>query len=509
MISTLRQPNTIMKWSLQTVVFIVGTVLICLNLTYFTYEDDNNNYASTRTATRQHHEPSRIIQPLSPTTTPARSPAVEEEPEVVITLLPGTTINGVETSSVDDATRSTPSSSVSTTNHINDQPYVPPAWVQSYIEFHKSQIQKSNNLTLSDSTRWLQWYCNYNDDGVRHCGGLADRIKGMMEALILAMVDQRVVLFEEWEGSSSTGQHPLTDYLQPNTIQWTLAPNATMVKKAKKFPTFVDAFGLSKSPAQRIVKTATCTFSIPKVVGVRFTGNLLTEEKILTAPGCYGKFGSDMGTVYSDLFWTLFRFSPAVHAEADRLRGARIIPQYRNYYVGVHVRTGNFSDDSGGTRVGRLRQSSVQALDQFAACIQAVATAIHAKCGGDSPPVTYLASDNADAKRYIHQKVGQSVPIQAPDVDMMHIDLHNNNHDDTLQDLNTGNDNKQQAGYRAVFGELKILMDSTCIITSDSGFSRLAKSLTRQRPRCAIAYDRCSNPDKVAKKIAMVPCPSL
>lgn len=105
-------------------------------------------------------------------------------------------------------------------DHPNDQPFLPPPWLKRYAAYHKSQVDSKVD-TLRDTARWIQWYCNWQD-GKRHCGGLADRIKGMMEALILGIIDHRVVLIEEWEGSSSTGNYPLSDYLEPNLIDWKL-----------------------------------------------------------------------------------------------------------------------------------------------------------------------------------------------------------------------------------------------------------------------------------------------
>ena len=461
--------------------------------------------ATTTTATTTVFRPTTSITAMATSSEP---PTTQKKSQDIVQTT---------TTTSDSAAQVVPSSSSTATLHVNNAPFEPPSWMKSYIQFHQSAVKKlqlrngpnddDNSKSPSAKVQWLQWYCNWQSvDGKqpqRHCGGLADRIKGMLEALILAKVDHRVVLLEEWEGTPSTGPHPLTDYLQPNAIAWNMtlpssfANSNNSTTEISEFPTFTDSFGASKSPEQLIVKKAPCTFSSSST-GIRFTGNLLSAEDVLTdAKTCQGQFGSDpwQGPLYAYLFWTMFQFTPRVHAHADVLRG----PVHRNYYVAAHVRTGNFT----AHYADKIRQASTKAWDTFADCVDAVARALHEKCG-TVPPV-YLASDNDNAKRYIQSKVASSsnktIHVQAPDIEMMHIDLHSE------EAKHKNDDDHATAGYLAVWAELKILIDSTCIITSESGFSKMGKALSRQYPRCTIAYDRCANPDKVAKKVRYVTCP--
>ena len=42
-------------------------------------------------------------------------------------------------------------------DHINDQPYEPPPWMQKYLD--RSQVDVKSHM-LPKTTRWLQWYCS-------------------------------------------------------------------------------------------------------------------------------------------------------------------------------------------------------------------------------------------------------------------------------------------------------------------------------------------------------------
>ena len=314
----------------------------------------------------------------------------------------------------------------------------------------------------------------------------------MIEALILSIVDNRVLLLQEWEGGPLTGEHPLASYLEPNAINWMAQPSNSST--VTDFLTFKDNFGGEKLKTQQLIKRAPCKFHQNDVDGVRFTGNLISNPELVYADQCKGAFGSETGKnrLFSDLFWTLFRFSPRVHAEADRLRGP-IVRANRNYYVAAHIRTGNFS---GGTDL--LRQNTAEDWDKFVQCVQLVTRTIQSRCGGDTPPA-YLASDNNDAKRYIKNRVNGTY-VQAPDIEQIHVDLH------PAGEIAMADDG--DAGYRAVMGEFKILMDASCIILSDSGFSKMARVLTREKPHCAVPFHKCSDLSKVAAMTSVVACPA-
>jgi hypothetical protein len=389
--------------------------------------------------------------------------------------------------------------------------------------------QQQQQQQLAPHARWIQWQCHVErtigDDpegsppGRPHCGGLADRIKGILMATILALIDgNRVVLVEDWAiGPSSNGDgFKFSDYLQPRLVAWNMTPpsegNSTSDDDVVNWDTWYSGSG-KKTAQMKTISKAPCTFHEDHA-GIRFTGNkVLSNLKSKLEENCPAWKGRPTdSTVLSTFFHVLFQFTPRVRAAAATLRGPSLeVAARRNWYVAAHVRTGNFTGAvDHGTDL--LRQHTTVEWDQFAECIEIIADAMGAHCPGHATPSTYLASDNAGAKRYIVDRVAAQTSnssndyvVRAPDVEIVHMD-----HQQAVEAaVGTGGD---QAGtlsaYDAVMAEFKILTDATCLITSDSGFSNLAQALSRHQPkRCYIGYEQCTVKGLVEKRVSRVTCP--
>ena len=373
----------------------------------------------------------------------------------------------------------------------NDEPYEPPAWMREYIDFHRSQISSDGTL-VSPDTRWIQWYCAYDtkhNDGSRHCGGLGDRLKGMLQSLLFAVISRRVSLLEEWESPP----HPLKNYLEPNLIDWSAQP-VNNDDDAKHDTGEVYAY-LAKPKKTRIytaIHDHPCEFNKPKYgtnhTGLRYTGNYFTKQSVIQHEPCILDLWPERDpNVELTMFWTLFRFSAYIREHADLLRGPI---QTRNYYVAAHIRTGN-----GATWDDPLRHSTTEEWDTFAFCIKVIQDAMEERCGSGYRPLAYLASDNQEAKDYVQSKLPAGA-VHSPEVEIMHIDR---THSTAMENAT--------AAYDAVLGEFKILLDATCLIASDSGFSWLALSLSRLQPRCGLRHYECADPDKVREAVQNVQCP--
>jgi hypothetical protein len=61
------------------------------------------------------------------------------------------------------------------------------------------------------------------------------------------------------------------------------------------------------------------------------------------------------------------------------------------------------------------------------------------------------------------------------------------------------------AAYDNVWGELKVLIDATCLVMSHSKFSTLAWELSDQQPRCAVYFDDCDE-DRVQQAVSVLDC---
>ena len=373
----------------------------------------------------------------------------------------------------------------------NDQPFDPPDWIKPYIEFHNSQVQQSTNMLRSAETRWIKWYCPRNErtHGNRHCGGLGDRLKGIIQSMLFGVISNRVTLVQEW----GTPQHPLLWYLEPNLINY--AAKHTKTPKSNITDVLGFAARREKDAIFYAIHEKPCNFELPKYgtqnyTGVRYTGNYYTKQSILQTASCMKKMWKSKTKDYnivSTLFWTLFRFAPRVRDEADRLRGPI---RMRNYYIAAHIRTGN-----GTSWSDPLNHNTADSWDIFSDCIRIFQDALEARCKGHRP-MAYLASDNQEAKDYV-QAMHPLGAVHAPEVEIYHIDRTKTN----LLENTT-------AAYDAVMAEFKILMDSTCLIMSDSGFSFLAKDFSRvQHRRCAIKHTDCADPERVEKALRFVECP--
>ena len=366
--------------------------------------------------------------------------------------------------------------------HPNDAPFEAPRWIRDYVKFHKSKVLKDGKLIAG--TRWIRWFCPGGKGG-RHCGGLADRLKGMLQALLFGIVDNRVVVLEEWEKPP----HPLSNYLEPNLINYTAKTiwhhNAHTVEgyKAKE-----------PQPIFYTIHDHPCNFTEygKNFTGIRYSGNFCTRHKIISKDNCthalFKKGQVREQNAQVTLFWTLFRFSNPIHNLANQLRGPRIDA---SHYVAAHIRTGNGADWS-----DPLIHNTQKEWDKFSHCITVVQDALHEKCQGTRPqrPLAYLASDNDATKRYVQAQHPPGL-IHAPEVEIMHIDKGHSA------------PNSIEHAYSIVVAEWKILMDSTCLIISDSGFSDLAWKLSRIQPRCAVSVDHCQDPELVQAAVKNVACP--
>jgi len=82
-------------------------------------------------------------------------------------------------------------------------------WQKTYCSFHQSALKSPNN------TKFLSYYC----DG-KGCGGVGNRIRGIVSLFYLAMLTNRTFLIH-WGGPGK-----LEDYLEPNQVAWSLPLNS-------------------------------------------------------------------------------------------------------------------------------------------------------------------------------------------------------------------------------------------------------------------------------------------
>lgn len=431
------------------------------------------------------------------------------------------------------------------TNH-DDLPY----WIKDYIKFHNEHIittpttvidnvdedgnsdDSSRNKTLTmvhtlkPGTKYLQYSCS------SWCGGVGDRMNGIMTLFYVAIVTKRVLLIDH------KTPFPLTDTLLPNHVRWdakvsgiperggggkrtsnnvTLQkqhqngnnnrPTVSIIPKGKKVKRYrsINEFLVDQ---QNLLCHDDDT-----VEGIIIqTNQWIGERDVIWNNECMKDMtGRSTTTSMSSSnnaqrhhlvrwsFWTLFRFNEKVLQRAEDMK--RIAGLDNNKpYIGVHVRSERHRTEESHWRFYNCskkfqkhilaleleeRQSRLQQQDNNYTDEYTIA-----------PRLIYIADDSYP------DKTRKSIPVKSKiqswdnndtvktmtDMQVIHTELT-----DTTQISNS---------YQAnidVYAELVLLIDSECLMRSRSGFSelphRISFSNTATYERCGVRFDQCDDSD--------------
>lgn len=357
--------------------------------------------------------------------------------------------------------------------------FVPPPWIQSYIKFHNDHVRHDNagqSHLQEPTTQFLQYTCRHGTTAIgklfSRCGGLGDRLKGILMGLLYSMVDQRVYLvnWEEDASSSSTSSSRLSTYLAPAYIDWSARPSQQLVNDNGNQHLF-DNLVISTNHLHPFLENPCLWHS--NATGVYYLNNNLKSQKKMNAT-CVQQFfrgiqQEEDKLMWHSVFWTLFRFTDRTKTAARQFLGT----MDPHYYIGVHIRAGgnatSFRDPS--------RYGSVEDWKAFSDCTRWIQTELARKCGGRVPGV-YVASDNNDAKVFLKQQVSD---VHTAEVEIYHVDRSNTS---LIHNLEAATD--------AVWADFKILMDATCLVVGRSGFSLLAMHMAPRQPHCAVNFQQCT-----------------
>jgi hypothetical protein len=360
-----------------------------------------------------------------------------------------------------------------------------PAWMDTHIKFQNSWIKGGRGESFSVGTEYtlqtndrkrpplLIWNC----PSAGACGGLGDRLYGIIMGLYIAMLSERIFLIQEWNIDGIP--HPLLDYLQPNHLLW----HAKLLSREA-----VD-FGLlsTMDNRQHPLLLEPCGLK-PDQRDYFLRNNLMTYESQLQQSSCFQDYLKAWSVGQQDIarplalvgFNTLFHFTEHVDKKAKSLlkkSGTSTDSNgVRTPYIGMHIRTGQ-----GSTWSDPERHSGTTNLERFATCAMDLQKAIAERCG--IAPKIYVAADNNEAKEYLLSKHSRDDVFQAlTDMEILHIDRSSL---DQIANIRNAYDN--------VWGELKVLIDATCLVMSRSKISTLALDLSVQQPRCAVYFDDCDD----------------
>jgi len=363
-----------------------------------------------------------------------------------------------------------------------------PNWLASYIEFHLQHVvpvlpphslrtshqnqtehHPKYQLLDSDTTKYLRWTCRSAG-----CGGLGDRLNGILQTFWVAFCTNRVFLLDDYHGSDLL--------LQPNRIAWRvdrLPPAATQLSSLDN-----RNHTLLQDPANLPADS----------VAIDWQTNLWMEAPNVDSP-CWRERLSTTSArdFYRTAFHALFALPPELLRATTQLQeqaglttlrkhgGQRAAPP-RYYYIAMHVRTGLVVGDAAAKQ--KRRHSDPVEWRQFAECGHRLQEALHQHCGdiggGGAAlrPELYLAADHTDVKTALLRDDPSIKTVV--DLNVVHLDKR------ARDRTNGGVDDAVSVAW----SEWNVLREAVCLVMSHSKYSQTAAD-TMTTPRCALYFDEC------------------
>lgn len=372
-----------------------------------------------------------------------------------------------------------------------------PDWLMSYIQFHKGSLEAQADLFETNSSaspryrlrannedvRFLSWRCGREDTW---CGGLGDRIRGIVFSFYIALCNERVFLIDDHAADPKLVNfitpRPDTD---PISIQWKVDATEHMRKHQTKL--IAEYTGenyklenLISLPSGNIVLKTNKQPWWTEEGGINRTIPMF--EKLRLATDAYVR-----DRAFGLAFWTLFQWSDRVIKMADELLEKAKLTTTRASdnrlfglsYVGVHMRIGKGGDIRWKDPIRHAGETN---LRKFYNCTQLLRQEIQTRCKHDSQLPVYLASDDPKSRRDIAQWDTTGSMRFSSYLQPFHVDKRNHENETTILQKHT-----------ETWAELKILTEAVCLVTSRSGFSRLAQELRLDQPtRCSVRFNQCT-----------------
>jgi hypothetical protein len=403
-----------------------------------------------------------------------------------------------------------------------------PTWMLDYVDFYHSQLEVSattGEFSLKSDAKYLLWTCRIHSDG--SCGGIGDRLNGIVQGLYMAICTNRVFLVD-WEYPD-----PLTALI-PALLPWNFTSGNVHISQ------------ILRTTDNRQNEFLLDPSKIPdEIQGLELRSNLWLYEPIVRQTQCLRDYwdkhgGLDNSTqLYQTAFWTLFEWSPTIVQHTADLKRRSALTTLTSMstttsestgdgdlatlapvrpYIAMHVRTG-----VGASWVDPARHAGEEDWRRFYQCARTIQQGIHELCPPTAIPSSrqhqpqhqqslldiYVASDNSKTKEMLLQwdaedcrqqtnNISTTTFRSAPHLEIFHIDRSQKERmrDPAAADLD-------------LWGELSTLTDAVCLVTSRSGFSNLPTWLSPQQPRCQVRFDYCSpeNVTKALQALNNVGCP--
>ena len=346
-----------------------------------------------------------------------------------------------------------------------DPPFSP--WVQDYISFHQSSVV---NGTLKDDARYIVYQCK---DGRVDCGGVGDRVIGMIKMFYLAMITRRVLLID------ADFPIPLTLVLDPAYIEW----NATFPDTPEYFTDLI----WRPKRNRFVMRLETRGYRILKTMGIprKLALDDIWLSKLMAhhmEQNNWSEMANNMSLAAKacEAFRAMFKIGPAVLARAEEFKLSASITAP---YIGIHMRKGDAAMGVGGPTSKKMSLTIDRTTDNnmMMTCLQEM------KKAHPAISLVYLASDDVATKEKISD-IDPSIHY-AKGIKPFHVDLlARSNFSSTLK-LNVADKSVFQ-GTIDTWAEMTLLSQSTCFIASKSMFSFGALYM-RDPNDCVVFLERC------------------
>jgi len=349
-------------------------------------------------------------------------------------------------------------------------------WMETYASMHKNAIH-----SLPDTRRNL--FLIYVCDG--ECGGLGDRLSGLMSAFYLAIALQRVFLIE---------------YTSPVDLELTLVPNRINWNSSKLLPQGLHTEGLTliDTPNRRgallhLKKLHAADTQVIRMKNNRYwLGMYLWLQETNVTYETVGARATHLRGALSSLqippietfqraeerstdtfafgFSFLFHFSPEVKLRTlDIYKELDVDPT--KDYVAIHARIGGRVKTNNQT-LGwdDPERHKLEDIDKFVFCAKSKAGHVEG-----SPPIV-LFSDNEELKTLVSSKNVKTTNSSK----IIHVDR------------SVSKDSaKMVQGNIHTFAELYVLSKASCLVGSHSTFSGLASSVIFPPTHCFSIFSSC------------------
>jgi hypothetical protein len=358
----------------------------------------------------------------------------------------------------------------STNPQVEHQPVDPSfsPWVQEYISFHQSSIIEGK---LADDANYIIYTCK---DGNVECGGVGDRVIGMIKMFYLAMMTRRVLVFD------SDFPILLTAVVEPAHIQW----NATFPDTTKSFPDLIwrasgNNLALRKETrGYRILKTG----GIPRKLALDdlWLSTLMADH---LEQNQWTELAKKMtlSEKAHEAFRAMFTLTHAVRSRAEEFKASAGIS---SAYIGLHMRKGDAAMGvKGPTASQKLKIDRTTNDNMTMTCWQEM------KMDHPNVSVAYLASDDVITKRKMSD-ADSSIHF-AKDMRPFHIDLLARNNFTSALKINATDPSVFQ-GMIDTWAEMLVLAQSSCFVAAKSMFS-FGSLYMRDPSDCAVFLEQCKD----------------